>query len=178
MVPEDQPISPQLAYYRRMTPEQKAAQVERNRARKAARTPEQVERDRRRANEAGAAWKARNPERAKLLRDRALKKRHADPEKRQRDLLGKLKTRAKQRGIEFDLTLDDIIIPERCPVLGIPLAFTVGEGLKGMANEAAPSVDRFDNSRGYVKGNVRVISNRANLLKGSASLAEMERIVA
>ena len=105
-------------------------------------------------------------------------KRHDDPVKRRRDLLIKLKARAKAKGLDFNLTLDDILIPDVCPVLGIRLEFAMGAGRKALAAGNSPSVDRFDNTKGYVKGNVRVISNRANILKGAATLDEMERIVA
>ena len=176
MIPEDQPISPQLAYYRRMTPTQKAAQVERNRNRRAARSESQKAVENARANETHAAWKKANPVRAKELRDAAAARRYADLSKRKVDLLHKLRHRAKKAGLAFNITVDDLHIPEVCPVLGIPLAFSIGEGRKAQAAFSSPSVDRVDNSQGYVKGNVRVISNRANLLKGSASLDEIARI--
>lgn len=171
-------ISPQTAYYRRLTPEQKAAQVERNRARKAARSPEQIEADRLKANAAHAAWKARNPERMKTLRRKADAKRYSDPEKRRVAVYTKVKHRARQVGREFTLTLEDIVIPKKCPVLGIPLEFSINKGRKAQAAFNSPSIDRVDSTKGYVKDNIRIISNRANLLKGTATLHEMERICA
>jgi hypothetical protein len=45
-------------------------------------------------------------------------------------------------------------------------------------NRTAASLDRIKNSRGYVPGNVLVISLRANLLKGQATLAELQKIAA
>jgi len=84
-------------------------------------------------------------------------------ENRAARLLTKAKSRAQATGRAFDLGLDDITIPETCPVLGIPLD--------------QPSLDRFDNSLGYVKGNVRVISLRANRLKGDATVEEVEAIL-
>jgi hypothetical protein len=42
---------------------------------------------------------------------------------------------------------------------------------------SSPSVDKFDNDRGYVKGNVNVISNRANVLKNDATVAEMRAVL-
>jgi hypothetical protein len=86
-----------------------------------------------------------------------------------------VKSRAKQRGIEFSIDKEDIVVPEFCPVLGIKLHSVRGKN--PMQNGAAPSVDRFDNDKGYVKGNVRVISSRANHLKSNATLEEMEAVV-
>jgi endogenous inhibitor of DNA gyrase (YacG/DUF329 family) len=79
--------------------------------------------------------------------------------------------RAKKAGLEFDITEFDIYIPERCPVLGTPLVPGVG---KPHAN--SPTVDRIDNSRGYVRGNIAVISYRANEMKSAYSLDEIEAL--
>lgn len=42
----------------------------------------------------------------------------------------------------------------------------------------SPSLDRLDSSKGYVKGNVRVISKRANQLKNNATVEEMRMVLA
>jgi hypothetical protein len=47
----------------------------------------------------------------------------------------------------------------------------------GESIDNSPSLDRIDTSKGYVKGNVWVISWRANKLKSDATLAELESIV-
>lgn len=94
-------------------------------------------------------------------------------------MLSNAKLRAKQKGLEFSLEIDDIQVPAICPVLGLPL--TVARGRKpGDAGAApnSPTIDRIDNSRGYVKGNVRVISWRANDLKHDASVDELEAVLA
>jgi hypothetical protein len=70
--------------------------------------------------------------------------------------------RAEQRGLEFTITIDDIRIPTHCPVFGTPLS--------------SPSLDRFDNDRGYTPENIRVISRRANTIKSDARLAEIVAI--
>lgn len=94
-----------------------------------------------------------------------------------RKILYNARNRAKARNIECDLTVDDIVIPELCPVLGIPLVATVGEGRVPMQeNTNAPTLDRIDPSKGYVRGNVMVISARANFLKADASLSEAEAV--
>lgn len=83
---------------------------------------------------------------------------------------------AKHKGIEFTITLQDILpIPDKCPVLDIPLKFYQGRGSRGFFQDSI-SLDRIDPSKGYIKGNVRVISGRANSLKNDASLEEIERI--
>jgi hypothetical protein len=89
-----------------------------------------------------------------------------------RSLLRRAKKRAAYAGIPFNLTLDDIQIPEKCPIFGIPLV--VHE--KRYANDS-PSLDRVIPKLGYVTGNVIVISQRANILKRDASLEELEMLV-
>lgn len=80
------------------------------------------------------------------------------------------KTRAKTRGIEFSIDKSDVIIPEFCPILGIKLEPYVGHS-GGRPN--SPALDRIDNSKGYVKGNVIVISHLANMMKSSATKEEL-----
>lgn len=79
--------------------------------------------------------------------------------------------RARKRGLEFDLTPEylESIKTDTCPVLGIPLSYGGGSGRS--ANSA--SVDRYENSKGYRIGNVHVISDRANVMKNSASWDEL-----
>ena len=83
--------------------------------------------------------------------------------------------RAKLNGLPFDLVVTDIRIPEECPLLGIPLVY--GKRI-GAISANSPTLDRRDNARGYVRGNVWVISWRANRLKADATLEELERLVA
>ena len=83
-------------------------------------------------------------------------------------MLNNSKQRAKARGIEHTLLLEDIIIPDICPVLGIYLE--TGDR-KNHYN--APSIDRVDNTKGYTKDNIMVISARANLLKKDATIDEL-----
>lgn len=75
------------------------------------------------------------------------------------------KARAKRRELDFDIEQADVVIPEYCPILGIKLEPGVGPGGK----PTSPSLDRIDNSKGYVKGNVQVISNLANSMKSTAN---------
>lgn len=80
--------------------------------------------------------------------------------------------RAKQAGLEFDLTEDTIPpIPEVCPVLGIKLA--PGDG---RMCDSSPTLDRIDSKRGYTPDNVHWISWRANSLKKDATLDELVKL--
>lgn len=83
------------------------------------------------------------------------------------------KSRAKRTGKEFDLDFNDMVVPDTCPVLGIPLEWGTKRTVDG-----SPSLDRFDNDKGYTKENVRIISRRANCLKNDATVDELEKIVA
>ena len=78
------------------------------------------------------------------------------------------KQRAENQGLEFNLTIDDIVIPDKCPLLEVP--FVAGE--KGNY-EYTPSLDRIDPTKGYIKGNVWVITKRANTMKNSATREEL-----
>jgi len=75
-------------------------------------------------------------------------------------------------GIPFDLTVSDIIIPESCPVFAKPII------IFPFRHEFGPSVDRIIPSLGYVKGNIQVISMKANRLKSNGDLESFKAIVA
>lgn len=81
------------------------------------------------------------------------------------------KARAKDRGIEFTIDKSDIIIPEVCPILGMPLV--IKSGSSG-GSDCSPALDRIDNSKGYTKGNVQVISHLANMMKSSATVEQLQ----
>lgn len=81
-------------------------------------------------------------------------------------LLSQAKSRAKKNGMEFDLVLEDLLpAPTFCPVYGVELIYG---SQKPKCAESA-SLDRKDNSRGYVKGNVAIISLQANIDKQACS---------
>lgn len=86
------------------------------------------------------------------------------------------KQRATATGLPFDLTVQDIVIPEVCPVFGVKLEWGVGN--MGWRNMWAPSLDKIKPELGYVRGNVMIISNRANHLKSNGSISEFEAVLA
>ena len=80
------------------------------------------------------------------------------------------KQRSKKRGVEFSIEVEDLKMPEICPLLGIKLN-SYSENL-----DFHPSIDRIDSSKGYVKGNVWIVSHRANRIKSNASAEELIKI--
>jgi hypothetical protein len=80
-----------------------------------------------------------------------------------------IKSRAKRKGIEFTIQKSDIIIPDICPVFGIKLERESRDRWK-----TGPSVDRIDNTKGYIPGNITVVSRRANILKRDATIEELK----
>ena len=90
------------------------------------------------------------------------------PEKR---LFNAARARAKKKGIEFSISVSDIQIPGECPILKIPI-FVKG----GRQTSNSPSIDRIDDSIGYVKDNVCVISYKANACKSNLTKEQIERL--
>jgi hypothetical protein len=90
-----------------------------------------------------------------------------------RILLTKAKNRAKQKNIEFNIDISDVVIPNKCPVLGIDI---ITNGTTKWTDNS-PTIDRIDNDKGYIKGNISVISHKANRLKSSSTIEELKKIV-
>ena len=80
------------------------------------------------------------------------------------------KLRSKKDGREFSISLEYLIslYPKTgiCPVLGTKMEF-------GGQPESSPSIDRIDNTKGYIEGNVAWISNKANSVKGDSSIKDI-----
>lgn len=89
-----------------------------------------------------------------------------------RYLLSLCKTRAKRFNVPFDITEEDIVIPTVCPALGIPLENFKSRGPR----DSSATVDRIDPSKGYVKGNVAVISGLANRIKNNANHTDILKV--
>lgn len=98
---------------------------------------------------------------------------HGKSQTREYKLLKDARKRSKEFKREFNLQLEDIIVPERCPILGIPLIWSIDS----KPTNNSPSLDRVDSQKGYISGNVRVISMRANRLKQDSTVNELEKIV-
>lgn len=72
--------------------------------------------------------------------------------------------------------LKELVLPDVCPVLGIPLNYA-GTGHMGFSRqENSPSIDRIDSSKGYEKDNMVIISWRANRIKNNGTAEEHKKI--
>lgn len=71
------------------------------------------------------------------------------------------------------MEVSDIHVPRFCPALGIPLYRAGGAAAQG---PNSPTLDRVTPELGYVRGNVRVISSRANQIKSDATPEELLRV--
>ena len=134
----------------------------------------------------GRAFNAKYPEKmkahnvkrradgAKLERDRTKcreymrKRNHDDP---RYFLLSGAKCRAKRDNAPCNITVDDIVVPARCPVLLIPIVRGEGKPVAG-----SPSLDKLIPELGYVRGNIAVISHKANSMKQAGTPEELQAV--
>lgn len=82
------------------------------------------------------------------------------------------KKRAKEKNLIFTITVEDVVIPEKCPVLGIDIK-TNKNGFRWNS----PSLDRINPEKGYTKENIAVISYRANVIKNCGTIEEHKKII-
>ena len=99
---------------------------------------------------------------------------HGRSDSPEASMLYAAKKRAKDAGLEFDLRLEDIHIPEFCPLLP---NIKLESRTEKRPTWCSPSLDRFDSTKGYVRGNVWVISHHANTLKSNATAEELQTLV-
>ena len=85
-------------------------------------------------------------------------------------MIRNLKGSAKRRNLEFNLEYTDITLPKYCPILEFELDYS--KNISYAIN--TPTVDRINNSKGYIKGNVIVISRLANAMKNEADFDQLK----
>ena len=83
-------------------------------------------------------------------------------------MLRRCRSRAKQKNKDFSLSLDDFTLVSHCPILNFKLDYS-----SKILNKYTASLDRIDNSKGYIPGNVWIISYLANSMKNSATKDEL-----
>lgn len=120
-----------------------------------------------------------------LLNNKARDKYWEDPEvnretnrlNMEKDIRGHLlylaKSRSVIRNIPYDISKEDIKLVKYCPILNVELKI----GRKGKIEDNSFTLDKVIPSLGYIKGNVRIISAKANRLKSNASVEELESII-
>lgn len=81
------------------------------------------------------------------------------------------RARAKQKGLEFSINVEDIIVPEICPILGLKMCYNRGD-----KKDNSYSLDRIDSTKGYIKDNIWVISLKANRIKNDSTPHELRLI--
>jgi predicted DNA-binding protein YlxM (UPF0122 family) len=82
------------------------------------------------------------------------------------------KYNAEKTGYEWNLPFGEIEWPTHCPVLGIELDY-----FAEFRQENSVSFDRIDSNKGYVSGNVEIVSWRANRIKNDGTWEEHQKIV-
>ena len=90
-----------------------------------------------------------------------------EEERTKATIITRSRSRANQKGMEFTITTDDIDLVKVCPYLGIELVYL------GSFSKNSASIDRIDSSKGYIPGNVMMISSLANTMKSNSSKEEL-----
>jgi len=88
-----------------------------------------------------------------------------------RYLLHNAKARSKKLGLPCTITLDDIKVPDYCPLLGIQIKTN-----NTAVDDYSPSLDRIIPELGYIPQNIIVVSFRANTIKQNATPSELRMI--
>lgn len=105
-------------------------------------------------------YRLANPEKERAKVSRSQKRRRGNKETWPKFTVGRIRCECRRKGIPFNIDAVDIPVPDVCPALGIPIIMR-DRSRRGNG----PSVDRIIPELGYIKGNVRVISYRANRVR-------------
>lgn len=82
------------------------------------------------------------------------------------------KARSKRLNIEFNISIEDVVVPEFCPILGLKLKINTRMGSK----DDSATIDRLNPRLGYIKGNVAVMSHLANRIKSNATTKQIKLV--
>jgi hypothetical protein len=93
-------------------------------------------------------------------------------ENQQRHTALEVRYRAKNKGIPCDFDyLVSMKCPRLCPVFLTSIAFTRGRG--HLPRENTASFDQIIPGKGYIRGNVQIISLKANMAKSNLTPAQL-----
>lgn len=112
-----------------------------------------------------------NPDYVKHRNKKDRERIHSNELSYKKGMLRSAKQRAIKKNLEFNIDISDINFPEKCPLLNIPMS------INSKNKDFSYSLDRIDSSKGYIKGNVWVISHKANRIKADATIEELEMLV-
>ena len=131
--------------------------------------------DKRRRKYYSSNYYARNKDRFQNYNERRRELHREDPRIR---LRGGAYGRAIKKGIKFNLpTYKDLPkCPLNCPILEIPLIVGSDKNSNGGGTDNSPTLDRIDNNKGYIKGNIQIISRKANQMKSNANFEEIKKL--
>jgi len=81
------------------------------------------------------------------------------------------KKRAAKKNVPFEVTTVYIlsILTDKCPIFETEFVYRGNKGIR----PTSPSLDRIDPKKGYVEGNIVVISSKANTIKSNATWQEI-----
>lgn len=80
---------------------------------------------------------------------------------------------ARKNGVEHNIKVADISLPVICKYLGIRIDYRSVSERGNLRSWRAPSIDRIDPTKGYIPGNVQIISDLANRMKQNATIPQM-----
>lgn len=91
-----------------------------------------------------------------------------------REKLNGARKRARESGYNFNITIEDLMpFPTHCEILGLELNYNVSGDSRP---ENTASLDKVIPDLGYIKGNVKIISHKANRLKSDLDFDTIEKI--
>ena len=89
----------------------------------------------------------------------------------QRDKFRSKKYNAERTGYTWNIVFGDIVWPTHCPILGLELNY-----FAEFRQENSVSFDRINSELGYEKGNIQIVSWRANRIKNDGTAEEHRKI--
>lgn len=116
-------------------------------------------------------WAVRRSEKAQRWQEKWGKREDTPLYRSQKEKYRAKKVNALRTGYSWNISFGDIQWPTHCPILGIELDY-----FSPYCSENSPSFDRINSSMGYEKGNVQILSWRANRIKNNGTAEEHRKI--